>query len=453
MLHYYDFILALLFGSNEPRFIVFEVVHIISAFMLLKKSGIIPVWAFVPWARDYQLARCANREPEGRVYSVISFFSTAVYIAYMLTKYNVYSVTIYDMSRLMIPIMMAIIIMRIIYNIRVFSGFIEVYGVSKAWIIPCAFDITQDIPMIMWGFGKKYQPEWQVEDLAAEMKRLATQGSATVMEEGLTINLKERSVREFLHKNMLLRDIHLAIPQGHLVVLLGGSGAGKTTFLNAVNGYEKARAEVMLNGKNMYTQYKDMIYEVGVVPQTDMMRGKDTVIGTLRDAAKLRLSIDIPYEERVKRVEDVLESFGLKSVANNKVEKLSGGQRKRLSIAMEVLSNPSMFMLDEPDSGLDGVMARELFEQLRRLADSGKIVIVITHNPDRIIEFVDDIIVLAKDSTRTGRLAFYGSVEEARKFFGCEKMEEILKLINQKDEGGEGLADDYVLKYAEVANG
>ena len=66
---------------------------------------------------------------------------------------------------------------------------------------------------------------------------------------------------------------------------------------------------------------------------------------------------------------------------------------------------------------------------------------------------MDDVIVLAKDSTRTGRLAFYGSISDARKFFKCERMEEILKLINQKDEGGEGLADDFVLKYAEVANG
>ena len=95
-------------------------------------------------------------------------------------------------------------------------------------------------------------------------------------------------------------------------------------------------------------------------------------------------------------------------------------------------------------------MARELFEQLRKIADSGKIVIVITHTPDRVIDLFDDVIVLAKDSTRTGRLAFYGSIEEARKFFGREKMEEIVKTINRKEEGGDGLADEYVLKYAEV---
>lgn len=84
------------------------------------------------------------------------------------------------------------------------------------------------------------------------------------------------------------------------------------------------------------------------------------------------------------------------------VAKLSGGQRKRLSIAMEFISNPSLFILDEPDSGLDGVMARELFEQLRLIADQGKIIIVITHTPDRVIDLFDDVIVLAKDAKRTG---------------------------------------------------
>ena len=208
----------------------------------------------------------------------------------------------------------------------------------------------------------------------------------------------------------------------------------------------------MLNGSNMYTQYKRMQYEVGFVPQQEMMRGKDAVINTLLDSAKLRLPIEISAEQRRKRVDDVMDTFGLTPVNTNLVEKLSGGQKKRLSISMEFISNPSLFILDEPDSGLDGVMARALFVELRKIADSGKIVIVITHTPDRVIDLFDDVIVLAKDSARTGRLAFYGSVEEARKFFGREKMEEIVKSVNRKEEGGDGLADEFVLKYAEVQN-
>ena len=174
------------------------------------------------------------------------------------------------------------------------------------------------------------------------------------------------------------------------------------------------------------------------------------MLNTLLDAAKLRLPKEIPYEQRRRRVDEVMDIFGLTPVKDNLVEKLSGGQKKRLSISIEFISNPSLFILDEPVSGLDGVMARELFVQLRKIADSGKIVIVITHTPDRVIDLFDDVIVLAKDSARTGRLAFYGSVEEAREFFGREKMEEIVKSVNRKEEGGDGLADDFVLKFAEV---
>ncbi|MBQ3668837.1 MAG: ABC transporter ATP-binding protein [Clostridia bacterium] len=285
------------------------------------------------------------------------------------------------------------------------------------------------------------------------MERLARHGSASVMAEGLTVNLRERSAREFFQKKVLLRDINMSIPQGHMVLLLGGSGAGKTTFLNAVNGYEKADAEVVLNGSNMYKQYKKMQYEVGFVPQSEMMRGKDTVLNTLLDAARLRLPPDVPAAQRRARVDEVMDIFGLQPVKNNLVEKLSGGQKKRLSISMEFISNPSLFILDEPDSGLDGVMARELFEQLRKIADAGKIIIVITHTPDRVIDLFDDVIVLAKDSARTGRLAFYGSIEEARRFFDRQTMEQIVKAVNRKEEGGDGLADEFVLKFAEVQHG
>ena len=113
----------------------------------------------------------------------------------------------------------------------------------------------------------------------------------------------------------------------------------------------------------------------------------------------------------------MLDKFGLHSVRSSLVEKLSGGQRKRLSIAMEFVSGPTLFILDEPDSGLDGIVARKLFESLRSIADEGKIVIVITHTPDRVIDLFDDVIVLAKDSGRTGRLAFYGSIDESYEFF------------------------------------
>jgi len=442
---------TLFLGADRLGMAIFAVLYIAGQWGLFQKSGLKGWWALVPVAREYQLSRCAGRENEGRPYALIDLGLVLASVASKLLRAGVEDSD--SMPPVIIFLSVAIIVLTLVYmvyHIRIAFGLVEVYGVRKRWTWLWIFNSTMWIPAMLWGWGKKYSPGWQVEDIQAEMERLASHGTAAVMDEGLTVNLKQRTVTEFFRRKTLLRDIHMSIPQGHMVLLLGGSGAGKTTYLNAINGYEKADAEVMLNGKNLYTQYKKMQYEVGFVPQQEMMRGKDTVLNTLLDAAKLRLPADVTPAQRRKRVDEVMDIFGLTPVKNNLVEKLSGGQKKRLSISMEFISNPSLFILDEPDSGLDGVIARELFLQLRKIADTGKIVIVITHTPDRVIDLFDDVIVLAKDSARTGRLAFYGSIEEARAFFGRERMEEIVKSVNRVEEGGDGLADEFVMKFAEV---
>ena len=440
----------LIFNDSAISGVVVNALYLAGVWGILVKSGIEGWWALIPGARDYQLARCAGRESEGKGYSL----SGVAMIA--LKMITMFALTLTEDSAglvvFILVLQIALWLVRFVYALRVWGGLFQVYNLRRRWIILCLSGYLRWIPALLLGWKKKYQPEWQVEDIRAELARLASSGSASVMDEGLSVNLKDRTVTEFFQKKVLLRDIHMNIPQGHMVLLLGGSGAGKTTYLNAINGYEKANAEVKLNGTDMYKQYRKMQYEIGFVPQSEMMRGKDTVLSTLLDAAKLRLPKDVSAKQRRQRVDEVMDIFGLKPVKNNLVEKLSGGQKKRLSISMEFISNPSLFILDEPDSGLDGVMARELFEQLRKIADTGKIVIVITHTPDRVIDLFDDVIVLAKDSARTGRLAWYGSIEDARQFFGREKMEQIVKSVNRKEEGGDGLADEFVMKYAkEVA--
>jgi len=119
---------------------------------------------------------------------------------------------------------------------------------------------------------------------------------------------------------------------------------------------------------------------------------------------------------------------------------------------MELVTDPELFVLDEPDSGLDGVIAREIFTKLRGIADDGKIVLVITHTPDRVVDLFDKVIVLAKDSARVGRLAFYGSPAEAREFFGKDSMEGIVMSVNPKEEGGDGLADQCIERYAQLVS-
>ena len=413
----------------------------IGSWFLFKKCGVKGIWAIIPVAREYHMSLCADKEKEGRVYTIVSL------LFYLLSVIAGVFVIINPVWALFMAIpLVGIYITLIIYMLKIYLGLVKVFDRKKKWIIPFMF--FEGITIFIWGVSSKFVPGKKVEQVSKNgAKELGENLSAAA--EGLTINITDRTVIDFFKKKTLLKDIHLIIPRGHMVLLLGGSGAGKTTFLNAVTGYEKAKASIKLDNNDVYSDYDKMKYDIGFVPQQDLMRGNDTVEMTLTDAALMRLSADASVMERENRIANMLDQFGLTAVRNSLVEKLSGGQRKRLSIAMEFISDPSLFILDEPDSGLDGVVARSLFEKLREIADEGKIVVVITHTPDRVIDLFDDVIVLAKDATRTGRLAWYGPVDEAYEFFGKNSMEEILLSINQKDEGGEGRADEFVEKYAD----
>ncbi|MBQ7482015.1 MAG: ABC transporter ATP-binding protein [Lachnospiraceae bacterium] len=411
-------------------------------FMIFKKFGVRPIYAFFPVVREYNVSVCAGKEKEGRTFAVINAVEVLLAIPYYLLKDS--NSSFFQLIEIAI---LAAILADVLYQIRIYSGLCQAFGRSKRWLWGWFF--VDEWIAIIWGFGESFQPQKQVEKVDADAGVKVSGVNAQVTDSGLTVNISERTTIDFFRKMVLLKDIHLSIPEGHMVLLLGGSGAGKTTFVNAVTGYEKADASIMLKEQDLYRDYKKMKYDVGFVPQQDLMRGNDTVLRTLADAATLRMPSGVSIFARRKRVRDVLEEFGLAAISSSLVEKLSGGQRKRLSIAMEFISDPSLFILDEPDSGLDGVVARGLFEKLRSIADSGKIVIVITHTPDRVIDLFDDVIVLAKDASRTGRLAYYGPVKEAYEFFGKDSMEDILLSINQTDEGGEGRGDEFVEKYAD----
>ena len=264
----------------------------------------------------------------------------------------------------------------------------------------------------------------------------------------LSIDIFDRTVGTPRAPKVLLRDISMVIPSGSMVLILGGSGAGKTTFVNAVMGYEPANARILFGGVDLYEHYDKMKYEVGYVPQQDLLRMNDTVYNTLFNAAQMKLPAK--YKDRTLNVhlDETLDLLGLSPQRDSLVGKLSGGQRKRLSIAVEYIGNPSLFFLDEPDSGLDGTMAEQLMKNLRDIADLGKIVMVISHSPDRAFDLFDKVIVLTKDSVEgSGHLAFYGSPREALSYFDVDSLEHIVRRVNRTDEGGEGLADYYIDKY------
>ncbi len=409
---------------------------------LFRKDKIKGIYAFIPGIQQYHLAIMSEREEDGRTYFLLSICRFLVWLLGVSFVNGSATDRLWDITGA------ALIMARAFFSIRIYISLCDVFEKKRRWTV--VWVLFPEIASLIWGFSSKYVPKHQTVIQTDYQAAAAISGaSVEAIQHGLTVNLTDRTVMNMGRKIYLLKDIHMSIPVGHMVLLLGGSGAGKTTFLNAITGYEKANAEIVLNGFDFYTHYESMKYDLGFVPQQDLMRANDTVYRTLHDAASLRLPKSIGHRERKELVLSVMDKLGLLSVKSSQVEKLSGGQRKRLSIALELITDPTLFILDEPDSGLDGVVARNLFETLRKIADEGKIVIVITHTPDRVTDLFDDVIVLAKDANRTGRLAYYGPIKESYDFFGKQSMEEILLSVNQKDEGGEGRADEFVEKYSE----
>ena len=164
-------------------------------------------------------------------------------------------------------------------------------------------------------------------------------------------------------------------------------------------------------------------------------------------AARIRMPGGSTTEEQSARVDWLMEVLGLSAEKDNLIGSISGGQKKRVSIGIELAADPALFFLDEPDSGLDGPTAGGLMEQLRAIADLGKIVMVITHSPDRAFHLFTKVIVLGKTEDNVGHLLFFGTPSQALEFFGTDKLETIVRRINRTSEGGEGLADSFYSRY------
>lgn len=420
-----------------------KLMGIAGLWFLLTKFNVKGIWAIVPIANKYKLAQCAGDEDSGAVWCFSDFFFDVLMMTEGLLRNSSHN---YSTAYMVVFILMMVFsVINIVYTIRIYSELCRTFGRTKKWVFLWVF--AEELTLFIWGVSKKFQPVHSFQGIhtyesGVEAERLS---------EGLTININKRTARKglFATKTML-KDIHMNIKPGNMILLLGGSGAGKTTFINAVTGYEKADASVLLNGIDVYREYEKVIYDIGVVPQQELIRTTDTVFRTLMDSAALRMPANVSRIERMARVNEVMDIFGLTPVKDNMISKQSGGQKKRISIATEYISNPSLFILDEPDSGLDGILARELMVKLHDISRQGKIVIVVTHTPDRVIDLFDEVIVLAKDETRTGRLVFQGSVDAARKFFEADSMEQIIRTINRPEEGGLGRADELIRKYNEM---
>ncbi len=224
---------------------------------------------------------------------------------------------------------------------------------------------------------------------------------------------------------VLLNDISIAIPPRKFVALVGGSGAGKSTLMDALNGLRPAQeGKIFYNGQDYYHHLAAFSTQLGYVPQDDIVHRDLTVERALYYAAKMRLPEDFTNEHIEQRINEVLEDVDMKERRHLLISKLSGGQRKRVSIALELLSKPSVFFLDEPTSGLDPGLDRKMMFLLRKLADKGHTIILVTHATNNI-NTCDYVCFLAQG----GRLVYFGPPSETRTYFGKADFAEIYALL------------------------
>lgn len=220
---------------------------------------------------------------------------------------------------------------------------------------------------------------------------------------------------------VILNNVTFGVPEKSLIGVIGPSGSGKSTLLRALTGYRPADVgEVLYDNRNLYKQFAELRQRIGLVPQDDILHKELKVRTALRYAAKLRFPGDVAEAERNARVEEVLAELKLDIHATKRVTSLSGGQRKRVSVALELLTKPSLIFLDEPTSGLDPGMDRDVMQLLRGMADDGRTVLVVTHSVAEL-RLCDKLLVMAPG----GGVAYFGPPEEALNFFGYDSWADV----------------------------
>ncbi len=242
-------------------------------------------------------------------------------------------------------------------------------------------------------------------DLVFRGGTLAKRGGADTRTGGLEV----RGVRYVVAGGkQLLDDISLTARPGTLTAVIGGSGAGKSTLARLIAGYaHPTNGTVTFEGHDIHAEYASLRSRIGMVPQDDVVHRQLTVNQALGYAAELRLPPDTTRSDRAKVIAGVLDELDLTKHADTRVDKLSGGQRKRASVALELLTGPSLLILDEPTSGLDPALDHQVMTMLRALADAGRVVIVVTHMLS-YLDICDQLLLVAPG----GKTAYCGPPEQ-----------------------------------------
>jgi ABC-type multidrug transport system ATPase subunit len=252
----------------------------------------------------------------------------------------------------------------------------------------------------------------------------------------------------------ILKDISLAFKPREFIVVVGQSGGGKSTLVDAIAGYRPAtHGAVLVNGTNIYSNFDVIQNEIGYVPQRDIIHYELTVYQALNYAAKLRMPSDTTNDERHQRIMQVLEDLDLLERKDTPIHRLSGGQIKRVSIGVELLTKPGLFFLDEPTSGLDPGTETAFMHLMRRLADQGRTIIMITHATKNVM-LADKVVFLA----RGGYVAWFGPPEEALAYFNQYRSEreqrahemEFDQIYAILDDPNKGKAKEWAERYMQL---
>jgi ABC-type multidrug transport system ATPase subunit/pSer/pThr/pTyr-binding forkhead associated (FHA) protein len=238
-----------------------------------------------------------------------------------------------------------------------------------------------------------------------------------------------REITKELGGRAILKGVSLALFPREFVGLMGPSGCGKSTLMDALNGLRPATSgSVHVNDLDLYRNFDALRRSIGYVPQHDILHDVLTVERTLYYAAKLRLPESTPSAELRRIVEEVISTVGLQEQRDTAFRQLSGGQQKRLSLAIELITKPNFIFLDEPTSPLDPETTENMMMLFRRLADEGRIVVMVTHKFEKFEE-MHHVAIL----TKGGRLAYFGPPREALAYFNCREPGEIYRRIGARD--------------------
>jgi ABC-type multidrug transport system ATPase subunit len=240
-----------------------------------------------------------------------------------------------------------------------------------------------------------------------------------------TFRLDAQGLSKSINGRKILSNISLSIHPGEFVGLLGPSGAGKSTLLTALNGFRPAeQGRVLLNGNNLYEGFDRFRTLLGYVPQDDIVHTSLSVYKALHYAAQLRLP-DFTREAIKERVVRIVRTLGLEAQLKTKIKKLSGGQRKRVSLGIELLTSPPLLFLDEPTSGLDPGLEERMMQLFHKLSSDGRTVILTTH----IMESLHLLHLVA--ILYQGWLAFYGPPQLALQAFQVKEFADIYAKLDR----------------------